>query len=122
MTIRLPFLFLALLFLASACAGVQFYPTGVPASAGEKFFIHLEEEALDRGFTVRWHDTLLVDVDAGQLKYQVIEDEISVVITVQGAIHLTKDEVASKRTKLKALSDDLVENARQRAEAPNAFE
>lgn len=119
---RLLSLLFVLLLTMPACAGMQRYSTGIPATASEKFFFHMQKEAEERGYTVSKSDSLSIDVNDGFLQYSIFDDEISLVITVKGAKGMSDEEIAAKQANLKALSDDLVEKARARSEAANAFE
>ncbi len=119
---RLISVLFVLLFGLTACAGAQRYATGIPASGTQKFYFHMEKEARDRGYTTTRDDGLSIDVQDGWLQYDVLGDEISLVITVKRAGDMSEDEIATKQANLKALSDDLVAKARARSDAAKSFE
>lgn len=119
---RFGMLLLFVFLTFAGCAGAQRYSTGIPATASDKFYFHMEKEAADRGYTVSRTDTLSIDVNDGWLQYSIFSDEISLVITVKGAGEMSEEEIATSQANLKALSDDIVEKARARSEAANAFD
>lgn len=117
-------LFVLLLTLTS-CAGVQQYPTGLPATSADKFYFHMKQEASDRGYTSNLStegDALSIDVVDAWLQYGIWQDEIMLAITIKGATNLTDEEIASGQEHFKKLSDEMVAAARKRAQDANAFE
>jgi len=119
-------LFLALLTLGS-CAGMQVFDTGLPASASKKFFFHMDIEATQRGYTTfkgMDGDELMVTVPKGTLNYSVDEDSasIQVLVSLADTKNVPEPEIQAGIQELRALSDEMIEGARARAEAAKAFE
>ena len=112
------------IFGAVACASMQSYPIGIPATGGEKFFFHMEREAADRGYSTYRstnNDSLSVTVNGGSLRYSVSGDEIYLYTSLAQS-DLPPTEERRRHANLKSLSDDLVASARERAEDANVFE
>jgi len=118
--------FLALGMLCS-CAGMQVFDTGLPASAGKKFFFQMNIEATQRGYsTFKGMDgnELLVTVPKGTLNYNIDEGSgsIQVLVSLANTKNVPEAEVQAGIKELKALSDEMIDGARARAEAAKAFE
>ena len=131
---RFLMLFFTLLFMVSGCAGVQQYSIGIPSSAASKFFFHMEKAAIDQGMEVTHHaasttssgrttsPSLAINLPDGWLRYSDSQGEIMLAITVKDAKEMSEEEIAAHQEKLKAVSDTLVDDARERSKAANDFE
>ena len=113
-----------LIFLVvAACAGMQSYPLGLRANAAPKFFPSLKAAAEARHMLVSEHpNSLNVNVAEGDwLQYMVQRDQINLVVKT-GTDGKTSEQVQKRQTELKAVSDELVADARKNAELNKAFE
>ncbi len=117
-------LFFVLIFGVTACASMQSYSTGIPATGGDRFFFHMEQEAAERGYATYYGsngDQLTVTVNGGTLRYTLTEREI-VLYTSLKQTNISDAEAQRRHGNLKQLSDDMIEGARARAEDANVFD
>lgn len=121
---RLPFyvLFVGFVLVLSACAHSSSKPTGFPADVGERFFFHVNIEAIERGLrTSRAETGVTVYASAGQIAYGISGDEIIATYIVPNRSGKNANYYRQKQSELQTLSDALIEGARRRARDAQDF-
>ena len=111
--------------LMTGCAGMEQYETGIPAKSSDKFYFHMEKEALDRGFDTDRGELygLSVTVDGqGSLDYKVQGDGIVVNVQVDDVYDLEKAEIQTRLDALKSLNEAMIDGAVERANRASVFE
>src|SRR5262245_18143740 len=100
----------------TSCAGMRQYALGIPSSAAPQFFPAMEAAGTNHGLTISKHpDSLHLRTAEGDwLQYMIHGNQIDLVILPETS-GLTDDQIASRQTKLKALSDELVAEAQSTA-------
>lgn len=119
---------LGLTFLLFRCAGTQLYPTGIPMRAAPNFFFHMENAAQKRGWPASTiGDRLIIRTPAGEhLVYR--PDGLNRGIVVEVVAHTQLDGKAldqalidERKRALKAVSDELIKEARAAAAFAEPF-
>lgn len=117
---------LSLTLLLAACGTSQTLGTGLPASASDKFFFHVEQEANARGFdTYRDSEGQILDVTIDQdmaLNYGVMGDEIMVTLQVDDLGEGRDDEIDERLATLRQINRVMIDAAVERADRARAFE
>ncbi|MBK6515576.1 MAG: hypothetical protein IPG04_16060 [Polyangiaceae bacterium] len=121
----LPRLLCALLLALalSACAGMAEYPLGIPASSTSKFYAAMEAVAASRGMMISKHPTSLnvQTKDGDWLQYMQRQDAL-VLVVIADTEGLSDAQIEERKAQLKALSDELVSEARKTAWEAKAFD
>jgi hypothetical protein len=111
------------LLVASACAGVNQYTTGVPARDHERFMVSMEAAAQQRGHrTYRSVDGVQLNVEVatqGTLLYAVATDQI--VVTTHPERGGSDAAIEARAAMLKQEHDQLMVIAREEAWGNKAF-
>lgn len=115
-------LLVALLLFVAACAHSFSRPTGLPADVHDRFSFHMNIEAQERGLrTARGETGVTVYADGGRISYAISGDEILATFVVPNKSGANKNYYNNKRRDLEALSNELIEGARKRAQSARDF-
>lgn len=99
------------------------YPTGIPDSSSPKFYAAMELVANERGMMISKHPTSLnVQTKEGDWLQYMQQNGVIVLVVIAETDGLTDDQIEARKAKLKALSDELVAEARKHAEETKAFD
>lgn len=114
---------LLLALALSACAGMAEYPLGIPASSTPKFYAAMEAVAASRGMMISKHPTSLnvQTKDGDWLQYMQRQDAL-VLVVIADTEGLSDAQIEERKAQLKALSDELVSEARKTAWEAKAFD
>jgi hypothetical protein len=122
----LPLFLGSVLFLG--CAGVKIHEIGIPAHMADNFYFNMEFAAKERGLAAFRNDDILEirTSEKEKLWYHVGPDQRQIILRVIANTEidgrkLGKAEIDERQTALKHLSDSLIEDARQRSAANQAF-
>ena len=99
------------------------YPLGIPASSTSKFYAAMEAVAASRGMMISKHPTSLnvQTKDGDWLQYMQRQDAL-VLVVIADTEGLSDAQIEERKAQLKALSDELVAEARKTAWEAKAFD
>jgi hypothetical protein len=108
----------------AGCAGIAEYPLGIPTSSAPKFYAAMTAVASAHGMQISNHpDSLNIETaDGDWLQYMQRPNGSISLVVIANTKGLDDDEIETRKTKLKALSDSLVNEARKTASDAKVFE
>ena len=118
--LRIALFFVVLLM--TSCVHTYTVPTGLPADVHDRFMFHMNIEAQEKGLRTAKGDVgLTVYATDGRISYSVGGDEIVAVLTIPNKSGKNDNYYSQKRQALRALSDELINGARKRAQNAQDF-
>lgn len=105
------------------CAGMAEYPLGISSSASPKFYASMEAVAAKHGMMVSKHATSLnLQTKEGDWLQYMQRDGSIILVVIAETSGLDDSQIAARKAKLKALSDELIDEAAELSDRASAFD